>query len=204
MSTFTVKLNQAGVQGQLDTYPVAGVMTQPTTSLQRTVYIMGPDKHNYLLKDGDSFTGNNYWLRYVSTNQTGGQARPEDAILYCTSNDGSTYSDDGDNITTVVLSETIEAVGGAGTWETVDIVGSYGGYAKFVQIVSDKATVIYRINGNTTASFTLAANTPVVYEPGELNWSSISFNNYAGVNTGNDATVKLVLGVHLNNRITIA
>lgn len=56
MSVFRVKLNN-NAQGLLDT--VSG--SQQSTSIQRTVYVMGPKKINRKLKDGDTCTDSNYW-----------------------------------------------------------------------------------------------------------------------------------------------
>ena len=120
MSIFQVCLNN-GVQGNLDvigststaggvpivdtvsTGAPTGIVTAGTlpstqsvySSLQRTVYIMGPRKINRELKDGTTFTDCNYWKRYCDAAiTTGGGATSQTAILRCIYDDGTVWSDD--------------------------------------------------------------------------------------------------------------
>ena len=202
MSKFTVRLNQAGLQGQLDVYGQATMNPESgpaAVSLQRTVYIMGPDKINYLLNDGDSFVGNNYWLRYVSTAQGGTAVAGQDFLYfadYATDYDGGSYSDNGPNLYTTVLNQAVVA----GTPVTINFLGTYGGIAKFLQMSPSGTGITYTINGNTSASLTLANSTTTVYQPGEINWTSITLTN---TNGGSDSkTVAMAFSVELNSRIS--
>src|SRR4051812_36978284 len=85
MSVFKVQLNNTQ-QGRLDVNMTTGV--QNATSIQRTVYIMGPGKTNRPLKDGDTFTDCNYYKRYCYP-----QVSLDKAILTLVTDDGSIYSD---------------------------------------------------------------------------------------------------------------
>ena len=125
MSVFVVRLNNygTGFQGNLDVIAndVGATGTPPggaeigstglgitvTTSLQRTVYVMGPRKINRELKDGMTFTDCNYWKRfatvangglqpnYVPSGPNGTQLVPNDTcFIYVQTDDGTFWSDD--------------------------------------------------------------------------------------------------------------
>jgi len=196
MSKFTVRLNQAGVQGQLDVSMTTGIMN--ATSNQRTVYIMGPDKQNYLLRDGQSFTGNNYWLRYVSTAQ-GGSAQPGQDFLYFAAYamdyDGGAWSDVSSNMATTTLIQPVVA----GTPVTIDFLGAYGGIAKFLQMAvsGGSANISYYINGSSSIAGTLAS--AVIFEPGDVNWTSVRLSNTAG--GSGTISVTLTFSIEPDNRI---
>src|SRR4051812_19857883 len=98
MSVFKVKLTQ-GQQGSLDEHAFGvnnasvsvgtgggNVLVGTGTSVQRTVYVMGPGKVNRKLNDGDTFTDSNYWKRYCATPV--GPLTPEQAIVSIVTDDG--------------------------------------------------------------------------------------------------------------------
>jgi|GEM_PF-5182251 len=205
MSKFTVRLNQTGVQGQMDVSMTTGQIN--ATSNQRTVYIMGPDKQNYLLRDGQSFTGNNYWLRYVSTAQ-GGKALPGQDFLYFAAYtagavydpgamdyDGGAWSDVTDNMATTSLNVAVVA----GTPQTVDFLGKYGGIAKFLQMLADGTGVTYKINGSTVSAGSVSNSATTIFEPGDINWTSITFTN--GNGGSGTVNVKITFSIEPDNRI---
>lgn len=86
MSVFKVQLNNA-VQGTLDVVASTTTYggTQQATSLQRTIYVMGPRKINRELKDGATFSDCNYWKRYARP------ATAADITAYNAAN-GTSYS----------------------------------------------------------------------------------------------------------------
>ena len=131
MSVFKVVLNNVsagGLQGNLDVianftgttgtppgglpigstgYTGTSLATSITTSLQRTIYVMGPRKINRELKDGQTFTDCNYWKRfatqalgglaanYVPAGPTGSLSMPNDTcFIQVLSDDGTFWSDD--------------------------------------------------------------------------------------------------------------
>jgi hypothetical protein len=62
MSVFRVNLNNS-VQGTLDLNPAT--TAEFVTSVQRTVYVTGPNKIYRKLADGDTFTDCNYWKKFA-------------------------------------------------------------------------------------------------------------------------------------------
>ena len=100
MSVFQVSLNNIK-QGQLDLNPTtdpnaAGtaqtygkVGTPFATSLQRQIWVAGPNRRYRLLKDGVQFTDCNYWKQFAYP------ACPLDkAFITVVVDDGSIYSND--------------------------------------------------------------------------------------------------------------
>jgi hypothetical protein len=187
MSVFQVKLNNTA-QGLLDK-DVNGV--QFTTSHQRSVYIMGPNKIMRLLKDGDSFTDCNYWKRFAYP-----QVSLDKAFINVTTDDGSIYSDVASENT---FPKVYDVTAVAGTTYTdaaniVDIAGDTGGFAVFAQITNNGLDPIkVKLNGLATAIFDLAASASQVFNTGDLSISLIAIDNSAsGVA---DADVQIVLSV---------
>ena len=84
MSVFRVKLNNAS-QGLLDT-DINGVQNE--TSIQRTIYVTGPNRINRKLVDGEEFTDCNYWKRFTED-----EMGAESAFIEVVTDDGSVYSD---------------------------------------------------------------------------------------------------------------
>lgn len=61
MSVFQVQLNNAQ-QGLLDIDPATGAQENP--SIQRTMFVEGPNRTLRELVDGATFTDCNYWKRF--------------------------------------------------------------------------------------------------------------------------------------------
>lgn len=184
MSTFKVKLTQ-GNQGNLDTN---GVSTG--TSIQRSVYVMGPHKTNRLLKDGDTFTDSNYWKRYAYP-----QVSRENAIVSVVTDDGSVYVDGVNGNPGVALQAVVYNLSVLnGTTYTdaaniADILTDYGSYAVYAQITTSSYNVKMRING--TAVIDVITTTVQVFNPGDLNITKLEFAN----SNGGTATVEIMLSV---------
>jgi len=187
MSVFKVKLNNNS-QGQLDRNPstasAGNLGDQFGTSKQRTVYILGPNRVNRLLSDGE--TDCNYWKRYAPISE-GGQSTDENAILTIVSDDGSVYSDNvAENTYPVVWLPSTDGIVTAGetysdTGMSLDIVTTYGGHAVFCEIqnldTTSGADISVRLNGSTDATFTVVANSTQVFNAGDLTISSIAISN---------------------------
>ena len=193
MSVFRVKLNNAA-QGLMD---VDGDGLQRSTSYQRTVYVTGPNKVNRMLKDGDTFTDSNYWKRFAYP-----QVSLADAFIEVVTDDGSTWSD-------VVEENTYPVVWLPGdngiipATETytddnmeLDIVTDYGSPAVFASIQNSDSSdsVKIRLNGSSTAIFTLEAGQTQVFDKGNLTISKIGVDNsHSGASQVDK--VEVVLGI---------
>lgn len=194
MSVFRVKLN-SDVQGLLDKHPTTG--DQMTTSYQRQVYVMGPNKVNRLLSDGEQFTDCNYWKKfapYSTSNPMG--CDTVNAFIEIVTDDGSVYSDiPGENTYPRVYTLVVEA-GSAFTTNVADILGDTGGYAVFAQLTNSHTTqaVSVRLNGSTDAVFTLSAAEVQIFNAGDLAISKIEIaNNESGAD--GPVTVEILLSV---------
>lgn len=200
MSVFRVNL-QTTTQGTLDKDPSTasagavtgmGLGTPFTVSKQRQVYVMGPNKTNRLLIDGETFTDCNYWKRFTYPTLPLDQA-----FIEVVTDDGSYYSDvAGENTVPVVLSKTITAgTTYTDTGNTVDIVTTYGGPALFCQMenldASDDITV--KLNGSATAVMTLAHGDTQIFNSGDLAITSLAFANATSGN--GDVAVQIILSV---------
>lgn len=178
MSTFRVELNNAD-QGKLDVNPATGA--QMTTSKQRQVYVMGPNRINRLLSDGETFTDCNYWKKFAYP-----QVPLNEAFIVVVTDDGSVYSDDpAENVFPKVYSLSVDADSGF-TDNQADILTDTGGYAVFCQITNfdDAQDVTVRLNGKATAVFTLEHNTSQVFNAGDLSLSLVEIANDASGATG--------------------
>jgi hypothetical protein len=200
MSVFRVKL-QTTQQGTLDRDPSTaiaaaitgqGLGTPFAISKQRQVYVMGPNRTNRLLVDGETFTDCNYWKRFTYP------TLPLDsAFIEVVTDDGSYYSDvPGDNTVPVVLNKTITAgTTYTDTGNTVDIVTTYGGPAMFCQIEnldgSDAITV--KLNGSSSAVMTLAHGDTQIFNSGDLAITELAFANTTSGN--GDVAVQVILSV---------
>jgi hypothetical protein len=188
MSVFRVKLNNVS-QGTLDVHPTT--KAQLSTSYQRTVYVMGPNRINRALIDGETFTDCNYWKKFAYP-----QAIHEDAFIEVVTVDGSVYSDvASENVYPLVYDLSVEA----GTTYTdtdnvADIATDTGSYAAFAQITNqhDAQTVRMRING--TAVVDLPALTTQVFNSGDLAVSKLEFDNSESGAAG-PAAIQILLSV---------
>lgn len=163
MSVFKVKLNNVG-QGRLDIDPTTGIPI--ATSHQRTIYVAGPGRKYRKLRDGETFTDNNYWKQFTAT-----VAGYEAAFIEVVSDDGSVFSDIESENTFAIghtftnLAQTYDGTG------NIDFVDTYGGPATFLQVTNTTGTsvpIIGEINGDTNVIFTLANGETQVFNTGDL------------------------------------
>ncbi|MCK9459696.1 MAG: hypothetical protein M0R80_08660 [Proteobacteria bacterium] len=177
MSLFTVNLNNSA-QGLLDKqFDATHAGTQVATSKQRTVYIMGPGKINRKLKDGDTFQDCNYYKRFCYP-----QVSLEDAILTCTTDDGSVFSDVADENTFPYVGSIVCAGGSTYAANSLNLLTATGagGYATFVQISNPGATAVsVKLNGVATAIFTLEPATSQIFNAGDLKVWKVECDNTA-------------------------
>lgn len=185
MSVFRVKLQNVE-QGLMDldpsTHPLAaGSGSSPATygqlgeamgqewpnsesqSRQRQMFVAGPGRTYRLLKDGETFTDNNYWKRFAYP-----QVGREFSFIEVVTDDGSIYSD--------VPEENTFAAGATETLTTdfadtaIDFVTDHGGAARFLQVQNLDATIGVQgeLNGDTNVTFNLNAGETQIFNQGDL------------------------------------
>lgn len=187
MSVFRVNLNN-DVQGQLDINPATG--QEFATSIQRTIYVMGPNRINRLLKDGETFTDCNYWKRFAYP-----QVPLSEAFIEVVTDDGSIYSDIASENSYPKVYDITAAAGSTYSANQADINGDTGGYAVFAQITNNGASgsVKIRLNGIVDGAFDLAAGDTQVFNAGDLSISLIEVDNSISGNPESD--VQIILSV---------
>lgn len=187
MSVFKVKL-QSIKQGLLDldpsTHPLAAgsgnglygdLGDAMSISLQRQMFVAGPNRSYRLLKDGETFTDCNYWKRFAFP-----QVSQEFAFIEVVSDDGSIYSD--------VASENVFAAGATETLDTtldntaIDFVTTYGGAARFLQVqnLDSTQTVTGQLNGDVNITFNLNPGETQIFNNGDLSITLLKLASGAG------------------------
>lgn len=187
MSVFKVKLNNPQ-QGYLDydprtqsvtATPPLGEGSQMQPSIQRSIYVAGPHGTYRQLKDGVTFTDCNYWKRFAFP-----QAPLDQAFIEVVTDDGSVYSDNSEENTFGVVfgGDTAYSVLTTDTFATkyIDILGTYGGVAKFVQIESlgsssPSQDIKIQLSGSTSAIMKLKAGDSQVFNAGDLAITKLAF-----------------------------
>ena len=184
MSTFKVKLTQGDVRtgdGNLDEN------AQTTgTSIQRTMYCMGPNKINRKLKDGDTFTDCNYWKRFSYPTLP-----YNEAFIEVVSDDGSVYIDG--QVSTFLHTYDKTVLGNSAftdSGNTIDVLGDNGGPALWATITTN-ADIVVEVNGVTTSDFTVSANTTHSFNQGDVLINTLALKRTAS----GSATVEVVFGV---------
>lgn len=162
MSKFRVKLSN-NRQGLLDIY-----------DNQRTAYIMGPNRINRKLKDGEVFVDCNYWKRFSYPN-----APLEEAFIEVVEDDGTVYSDVVSNNTYPKVYDISASAGSGFSDNRADIEGDSGSFALFAQITnkSESESVRVRINGLDSAIIDLGAGTTQMFNVGEMTIGMLEVEN---------------------------
>ena len=168
MSIFRVNLNNNS-QGLLDVNPANG--GQFAVSLQRTIYVTGPNHVNKKLIDGELFTGSNYWKRFAYP-----QIPLNEAFIEVIEDDGSVYSNIVSENTYPKVYNVIIAPNSNYEDNLLDIVTDTKGHAVFVQLNNKSSIdVKIKINGLTTAIFDLASSESQVFNSGDLSITKLEF-----------------------------
>jgi hypothetical protein len=182
MSEFRVALNNID-QGKLDINPSNGSQMNP--SIQRGMYVTGPNGIHRELMDGDTFTDCNYWKKFAYP-----QVSYEDAIVEIITDDGSIYSNDPNensfpvitNVTTVTTSIV----------EAINYLTLYNSFASFIQITNNGADdVVCELNGLPSAHLTIGSTSTQTFNHGDLQITSLGFS--AAV--GGSASIQIIAGV---------
>ena len=162
-----------------ETQPILG-----SGSLQRTVWLTGPNNVKRELHDGDSFTDCNYYKRYCYPYCLGrtDQERLQNAILVCDYDDGSIWVDG---------SGDVDAYGGKGhslptpisvllTAGSPTLTIATGSYANFV-LMTNIGTGAAFINLNSgQATVTLDAGVTMTFDKSEIAITSITVTGVSG------------------------
>jgi len=175
MSVFRVKLTN-NRQGLLDIY-----------DNQRTAYIMGPNRVNRRLKDGETFTDCNYWKRFSYPNLP-----LEEAFIEVVEDDGTIYSDQIKDNTYPKVYDISAAAGSSFAANRADIAGDSGSFALFAQISNQgEESVRVRLNGMETAIIDLPAGATQTFAVGDLTIGLIEVANPSGVEVGVQVVVSV-------------
>lgn len=174
MSVFKVKLTNVN-QGLLDTNGQSSGV-----SIQRGVYVMGPNKVNRLLIDGTTFTDSNYWKRYAYP-----QVPYDQAIVDVVSDDGSVWADNPPSARVFPVVSSFTTSASYSTTNTIDYLSTYGSRAVYVQITVSGNTTC-RINGSVEISLT--SSNIQVFNPGDLDITKLEFK-------GSSTTVSVLASV---------
>jgi hypothetical protein len=198
MSVFKVALNNIA-QGNMDLNPATATSIsgndhsqlglEMNPSIQRTIYVAGPNHTYRKLKDGEQFTDCNYWKRFAYP-----QVSLADAFIQVISDDGSVYSDVASENTYPKVYNLSVVNGSTYTANVVDILGDTGGYAVFVQIANQGSTAVkVRLNGTANAIFDLGAGETQVFNHGDLSISKLELANT--VSGGSTTAVQVLVSV---------
>lgn len=181
MSVFRVKLNN-NVQGRLDLNASTdhsdsfGEVGSPfASSIQRQIYVAGPNGKHRTLSDGDTFTDCNYWKKFT-TEEMG----EEFAFIEVLSDDGSIYSDIPDENTfsigqTLTLTTNFED-------NVVDFIGDHGSPARFLMIQNLDESIGIRgeLNNDLNITFLVGPGETMMFNQGDMVITSLRLKGVSG------------------------
>lgn len=190
MSVFQVNLNNQ-YQGYLDIDPQTGIefeVDYNNPSIQRKMYVAGPNGESLEFSDGQIFTDCNYWKRFAYP-----QVPLTQAFITVLSDDGSIYSNNpAENNYPVVYSETLAAAGSY----SIDF-SSNGGFASFCQISNTGGgDLSVELNGLPSATINVAAGSTQIFNYGDLSLTALNLSSVAGT------TFQVVAGVQVTCNVS--
>jgi hypothetical protein len=161
MSVFKVKLSNSR-QGLMDIY-----------NNQRTAFIMGPNKVNRKLKDGEVFVDSNYWKRFAYP-----QVPLEEAFIEVLEDDGTVWSDTvTENNYPKVYNITAQPES-TFSQNQANISRDSGSFALFAQITNKgEYPIRVRLNSLNSAIIDLDPSSTQVFNSGELTIGLIEIEN---------------------------
>lgn len=170
MSVFVVALNNID-QGKLDINPLTGGQADP--SIQRQIYVMGPNRTNRLLTDGETFTDCNYWKQFAFP-----QTTRELAFVSVQTDDGTTWADN--TSSNIVDSSTLTGAAGsnfATDGNEWDIEAEHTSYAIYTRIINTAASGTVNIRLNDAATFSLDGGSEIIFDVGDLSVMKVAVSN---------------------------
>lgn len=187
MSVFRVKLNN-NQQGLMDLNPATGGQMSP--SIQRSMWVTGPNQSYRELIDGTTFTDCNYWKKFAYP-----QVPLDQAIVEVVTDDGSVWSDTHPEENNFPRVYTLTITGGSAyAANVIDVVGDNGSEAVSASIENQSGQAVkVKMNGLATAIFDLAANETKSFNLGDAVISRLEFNNTSSGAT--TATVQVILTI---------
>jgi hypothetical protein len=137
-----------------------------SNNTQAEIIVEGPTGIKRVLSPGESFTGSNFYKRWVAAN-----------MLTLDEDDGSTWID-GDPASGKVLRTSNVVIGGASGFDDneLDYEALIGGPASFVQITCVSGTVTVRINEDSNTDMVIEADVTQTFQQGDLFVSKIQFS----------------------------
>jgi hypothetical protein len=177
MSVFRVKLSN-GKQGLLDRH-----------LNQRSAYIMGPNRVNRKLKDGEVFTDCNYWKRFAYP-----QVSLEEAFIEVVEDDGTIYSESLPTNTYPRVYNILAKAGSGFEENKADIAKESKSYATFAQITNKNNLnkIKIRLNSLNSAIIEIPPENTQVFNVGEVTIGSIEIDNSEGEE---DVEVQIVVSI---------
>lgn len=166
MSIFKVKLHNQ-VQGKLDML-VNGV------SIQRDVWVTGPNRVNRKLKDGEIFEDCNYWKQYAYP-----QVGYDQAFIEVLQDDGSIWDEETNTSSNFAKSYTLTGLAGSTFADNTadifkDTIGSYACYTRITN-KGEAGFVTLRLNG--VATMTLSGGAEIIFDMGDMPITKIEVDN---------------------------
>ena len=211
MSVFQVNL-QSIYQGKMDLNPSTATPvlvgdngtpylgSQMNPSIQRTINVAGPQGIYRELTDGQTFTDCNYWKRFAYP-----QVPLSQAFITVVTDDGSPWSDytPGENNYPLAFGGGVTSytVSTTDTFATnyIDILGSYGSYATFVQITNNGTlagqNIQVQLNGSNNSIIALAYGQTQTFDVGDFAISKLAFKSGVTGTSAANTTVQVVLAV---------
>jgi hypothetical protein len=182
MSVFKVALNNVD-QGKLDTNPASGLQLIP--SVQRGMFVSGPNGVYRELIDGSTFTDCNYWKRFAYP-----QTSYENAIVEVLSDDGSIFSNDPSENTFPVVTNVTTVT--TSIVEAINYLTLYNSFASFIQISNNGGEdVVCELNGLSSAQLTIPNGNTQTFNNGDLQITSLGFSAASSGST----SVQIIAGV---------
>jgi hypothetical protein len=168
--------SQAATYGQVGEPFGADFPNSGAVSPQRSIFAAGPSKTYRLLTDGETFTDCNYWKQFAFP-----QVAKEFAFIEVVTDDGSTYSAvSGENSFAAGATETTLNTSYATV--AVDLVTTYGGAARFLQLDNLDSTndATMEINGDAAVELVIVNGTTQSFQRGSLVISSFRLKAASG------------------------
>lgn len=159
-------------------------------SVQRTMYVPGPNLKNRKLTDGDEFTDCNYWKKFTYPTLPYSQA-----FIEVITDDGGTWVDGSTSASNYpyVYNFTLSS-GETYADNTANVLSDTGSVATEAMVTVTGDDVNCRINGLTTAVISIAAGTTFTIDNMDINKLEFS-NDDSGAST---ATVEVLFTVKLS------
>jgi len=190
MSVFQVNLNNQ-YQGYLDIDPQTGIefeVDYNNPSIQRKMYVAGPNGESLEFSDGQIFTDCNYWKRFAYP-----QVPLTQAFITVISDDGSIWSNNpAENNYPVVYSDTLAAAGSY----SIDFSNN-GGFASVCQISNTGGgDLSVELNGLPSATISVAAGSTQIFNYGDLSLTALNLTSVAGT------TFQVIAGVQVTCQVS--